>query len=273
MRGWAALLFVAGCDRALGLHPVVPSDVSPDAIVCWTSTLANHDEDGDGLDDHCDNCPADYNPDQRDSDHDGVGDACDPHPGLADRIARFDSFVSIAGWQPVDLGFNGVWVQGNDEYDQTAPNAIVAESALDAVIAPAVEVVFVSPPRSDRQNYAAGWVFTLMPFANNDLSQVQCGVLSVNNATVFGIRRVGVDGLTQVEIESVPLADPSAPVHATMTFTPGAAPSCTGYVDPTTPLTAALQSITAPSTAVGILIGTVNNVAAFQSVTVFELVD
>ncbi len=38
------------------------------------------DSDGDGINDACDNCPSDPNPDQVDSDDDGAGDACDPCP-------------------------------------------------------------------------------------------------------------------------------------------------------------------------------------------------
>jgi hypothetical protein len=53
-----------------------------------------HDEDGDGVFDLCDNCPADSNVDQSvDADADGVGDVCDPLPGLfGDRIVFFDPF-------------------------------------------------------------------------------------------------------------------------------------------------------------------------------------
>ena len=35
------------------------------------------DSDGDGIDDSCDNCPFEYNPDQLDTDQDGIGDVCD----------------------------------------------------------------------------------------------------------------------------------------------------------------------------------------------------
>jgi hypothetical protein len=261
------LLFVAGCDRVLGLHPTVPSD----SLVCWTAPLANHDEDGDGLDDHCDNCPADYNPDQRDSDADGVGDVCDPHPGAPDRIARFDSFAAVTGWTPILPALGGVWVQGNDEYDQIVQSSL-AESALDAVQSPPVELVFTSPPRADHRDYLAGWLFTLAPFDQNDRTQVQCGIESVSGALRFGMQLTAPDGLTLKEMDLVPLATADGPVHATMTFTPGAPPTCLGYVDPATPLATQLKTISAPSTAVGILIGTLSNTAGFQSLTVFELV-
>jgi hypothetical protein len=33
--------------------------------------------DGDGVDDHCDNCPLAANSDQADGDNDGIGDVCD----------------------------------------------------------------------------------------------------------------------------------------------------------------------------------------------------
>ena len=37
----------------------------------------NNDYDCDGIPNHLDNCPFDYNPNQRDTDGDGVGDVCD----------------------------------------------------------------------------------------------------------------------------------------------------------------------------------------------------
>lgn len=50
-------------------------------------TPIGSDLDGDGLDDACDNCPDDANPDQADGDGDGVGDVCDLCPAATDHPA------------------------------------------------------------------------------------------------------------------------------------------------------------------------------------------
>jgi hypothetical protein len=100
-----AVLAAASCDAVFGLD----------------SSNIVHDEDGDGVDDRFDNCPADPNTDQADSDGDHVGDVCDPHPMQAgDAIAFFDAFpgdgsdgLIASGWQ---LPGVGNWQHGNDSY-------------------------------------------------------------------------------------------------------------------------------------------------------------
>jgi hypothetical protein len=109
----ALLAFViaasAGCDRVLGLtHVDVRTDAAVDAAVDVPVDMPmgdagcignGHDEDLDGIDDNCDDCPADPNPAQADSDSDGVGDACDPSPSSpGDTILLFLPFTGTSGY-------------------------------------------------------------------------------------------------------------------------------------------------------------------------------
>jgi hypothetical protein len=74
----------------------------------------NHDEDGDGVDDNCDNCPTYANAGQADGDSDGVGDACEApgDAGLLSQIVAFESLMTTAG---IWTEYYGTWTPGVDE--------------------------------------------------------------------------------------------------------------------------------------------------------------
>jgi len=78
-----------------------------------TGCQAGHDEDSDGIDDNCDNCPTYANAGQADTDSDGLGDACEaPGDGaLFTHIQVFDPMLSTAAsWTVV----GGTWTYGGD---------------------------------------------------------------------------------------------------------------------------------------------------------------
>jgi cysteine-rich repeat protein len=87
-----------------------------------------HDEDSDGVDDACDNCPTIPNPDQANALEieagntiDAVGDACDPRPSDAgDSIAFFDGFTGNTLSNQWSAN-SGVWTVSNDELNHADP--------------------------------------------------------------------------------------------------------------------------------------------------------
>ena len=274
MRPCWLVLAVTGCNGVFGLaHVTVAADaVATDAApICWNPLATTHDEDGDGIADNCDNCPADVNPGQEDSDGDGVGDACDPHPGIADQIELFDPLLTDASWMP-QSGFliGGTWVLGVDEYSQTARanGFIAAFSALTTgthTLA-SVEVVMSDLSNPNVGDYGAGIDFDTG--AGTSVQHLLCGFSTSSGAGQITIEQLD-QNYAMVASKSMPLDLTPDPVHVTLITSPTDPATCTGY-RAGTPATAML-AITAAQSAGTIQLGTIGAVGTFHSVTVFKL--
>jgi hypothetical protein len=169
MRLALALLACAGCNQIFGLDPpagggdgggdddgdgdadVRPVDGrgGPDASCAPTE----HDEDGDGQVDACDNCPHIDNADQVDGDGDGVGDACDPRPSIGgDHIALFLAFDEMPPQLTFEPPNSGQWAIANDSLRLLTPTGdylaryplgveavnVTTFFAVDTFLAPAI---------------------------------------------------------------------------------------------------------------------------------------
>ncbi len=100
----------------------------------------NHDEDGDGVDDNCDNCPTWPNATQTDTDGDGLGDVCEVTGVGFTQFPYWSPFVVA----PTGFGtYGGTWVPTVDSVGGTAGgggNYLHTDSLSGAY---AVEATFV----------------------------------------------------------------------------------------------------------------------------------
>lgn len=82
----------------------------------FAGCYAGHDEDADGLDDNCDNCPSVFQPQQNqaNNDSDEIGDACEAplDPLLVGGLRLFEPFTAPS---PTWKTYNGNWSNGSDE--------------------------------------------------------------------------------------------------------------------------------------------------------------
>ena len=123
----AVVVAFGGCDRVVGLDPIVPvvdadeTNWPTDGGVSPRACTVTTDEDADGVVDDCDNCPLDANPDQTDTDHDGIGDVCDPHPTHSvERLGYFTGFNGTTAQEGMQVGTSGSFVVQNGMLRQTA---------------------------------------------------------------------------------------------------------------------------------------------------------
>jgi hypothetical protein len=267
------LLVVGGCDQVFSLGQVAPVSDAPlaphvDASID-TVMLAHHDEDGDGIDDAIDDCPADYDPAQADTDGDGVGDACDPHPNMAiDRIHYFTSLDNFTGWIVVSGTWQPNGAGGVDQLDTDAPTGDLAVIALGGqpLVDPTIEVMI-----EQLDGQAAG-VYIVTGALSGSLPDGVICYVNVQTADVGLYENRADAGLNMGQAFAQPFVSAGDPVREYLqasTEETASGPLCTAVSNGGTAVSATSGYTTAISTGIVGLYSYASSVT-FLSVTVFD---
>lgn len=255
MRAWW-LLVVCACNQVFDIE-------NTRGYQCWSSGDTEHDEDGDGFTDTCDNCPGDPNPTQQDSDHDGVGDVCDPHPGSVDRIEHFEAFTSLADWS-VNSG-SGTWSSDGEAAMQTTDND------FDTLLLDSGAYEFATIEAELTQIGRGTQVLNMAGIGMTTTDGTTSKALLCVNGTVLGdndfVGIYGYTGVTQDANATGPFPVEDGVLHLVMTTQRDAQPTCSarrGERTATETIASNLQARPAQ-----ILVGTLNTHATFQWLAVY----
>lgn len=270
-----------GRDAKLGDAPPGDSTVISDGRLCWDPMLG-HDEDGDGVKDGCDNCPAVKNFDQVNDDGDDLGDVCDPHPSHEDRIALWHNFAAgvDSGWK--SLPGMGVWMHdpANGAYAQVdgANGGTVTVYGARRFTDATVEVVITGTRSPINLNAATAGVY-LWTDKSPPVLQVPDGVLCIerrpNSQPVNDITQIieRLDNTTASTMSGNPIVGSRS--DATYLRVSSKHDGQTGMVGCALRRGTSAPQLTVstdPSGAGFIALGTGNTAALFHSVLVSELV-
>ena len=153
------------------------------------------DTDGDGIWDDDDNCPFDYNPDQKDSDHDGKGDVCDDPcaelpPGTVVASSGFEENPRVwedSLWGIIDAS---VAIDPTVAYEGSQSGKVVMREYLTGAAGFASPFIGVEPNKRYRvSSFAKG------QYNGEKNEAANMVVLYYTNATVFTNTRHYGNGL------------------------------------------------------------------------------
>lgn len=216
-------LALAGCNALLGLSPTTEIDAGavggPDAAadagpIDAGLCTSRYDEDGDGVQDDCDNCPTVVNADQADRDvnnqGDGVGNACDPHPLVrGDAITVFHGFNDTS--EGADWTTTGTWTVIDGAYAMTTAGLTATGALAPGVRAGGqVTTTVVIQPSLDVRDQYVGLVMEAV--AGTVPHAYVCDLASESGKLTLGISRI--DGIVRGTRISIDVPGTFAGVHS-----------------------------------------------------------